>query len=88
MDLPENLVAVGRESEAHPAFSNGIKLKSCRNTDARDNERHGDYTHYNPVKHGQVTKWRIGLIQASIDKFEAVFITFNGRQMMTIGVWR
>ena len=25
-------VAVGRESEAHPAFSNGGKLKSCRNT--------------------------------------------------------
>jgi hypothetical protein len=56
--LPEKLVAVvavGRESEAHPAFSNGIKLKS-RNTDARDYARHVDYLHYNPVKHGQVTR--------------------------------
>jgi hypothetical protein len=54
--LLEKLVAVGRESEAHPAFSNGIELKSCRNTDARDYERHVDYIHYNPVKHGHVTR--------------------------------
>jgi hypothetical protein len=53
---PENLSVVGRESEAHPAFGNGIKLKSCRNTDARDYERHVDFLRYNPVEHGQVTR--------------------------------
>jgi hypothetical protein len=25
-------MGVGRESEAHPAFENEVKLKSCRNT--------------------------------------------------------
>jgi hypothetical protein len=54
--LPEKLVVVGRESAAHPAFSNGIKLKACRITDARDYERYVDYTHYNPVKHCQVAR--------------------------------
>ena len=45
------LEAVGRESEAHPAFVNGVRPDLIRDED--DYERQVDYR-FNPAKHGHV----------------------------------
>ena len=50
--------------------------------DEGDYERQVDYLHYNPVKHGHVTR----VIQASTVTFKAVFITLKGRQTITFEV--
>jgi hypothetical protein len=56
--------------------------------DELDYERHIDYIHYNPVKHGHVAKV-VDWPYSSFHRFvRAVFITLNGGQMMTFGVWR
>jgi len=47
-------VAVGRESEAHPAFSLGRDVWERVIRDERDYERHVAYLQYNPVKHSHV----------------------------------
>jgi hypothetical protein len=51
-----------------------------------DYERHVEYLNYNPVKHGHVTRESDWPFDASTVRLEAVFLTLNGRWLMTFGV--
>ena len=54
--------------------------------DERDFERHVNYIHYNPVKHGHMTMVADWPYLSFHRTYEAASITLIGRQMMTFGV--